>query len=594
MRAVPARLEGVLRVFMAFLALVALVLLVVENGFHLRPEWRGRLAAADVGIAVGFVLQWAVRLWLAPMRWRHACAHFVESFLVVLLAVQLLFLVLPAPAREVVTALRAPGLTKIYLVLLQVYLVVQALLRANETIIRIGIRPPIVILASFVLLVLVGTFLLMLPRCAADPARPVRPVDAFFTSTSAVCVTGLTVADTGKDFSERGQWVILALIQVGGLGLVTFTALFLLLSRRGLGVRQSLMLGEASAYNVVGEIGRFLAYVVSITLIVELLGAVVLFGAWNEPGMSDAERARWSLFHSVSAFCNAGFGLKTNNFVDYASNVRVNLTLMALVTIGGIGFAVIMNVLRFRIGTLPLFRRMRWIRRKRSGEEISRLTIHSKAALWMSALLLFLGTAGFWALESGGVLRGRPAGDQFLISLFHSVNCRTSGFNSVDVSALRVPTLTVMIALMVVGASPGSTGGGVKTVGVVILFATLVAMIRNREHVELHQRTIPRTIVNQAVTVIVLYGMTAFFISTALSITDPGIPYYKTLFETVSALSTVGLSTGITPTLSVAGKLLLCLAMGLGRVGPLVVLMSIAGRRTPLGYEYPSEEVAVA
>ncbi len=588
------RPERTLQFLTAVLALAALALLVVEYGFPIGPGLKRWLVVADISVAAAFVSRWGVRLWLAPIRRTFLKSSWLETLLVGLLALQLVFLVLPVSARGAMEGFRLADWTKVYLVALQVYVIGHALVHASETIVGLGIRPPIVILVSFALIIFLGTLLLMLPKSAADSSKPIAPLDAFFTSTSATCVTGLTVPDTGRDFSVTGQWIILGLIQVGGLGLITFTAFFLVLARGGLGVRQSLMLGEASSYNLIGELGRFLAYVVGITLTVEIVGAVLIFDAWREPGMSLSERARWSLFHSVSAFCNAGFGLKSNSLMNYTGSLRMNLTILGLFVLGGVGFAVMMNLLRFRVGTLPMFRRWKWVRPRVVADEISRMNTHTRIVLWMSGLLLAVGAGAFWGLESGGVLRGRPPGEQAMISLFQSGSCRTAGFNTVDVGRLRIPTLAIMIALMAVGASPGSTGGGIKTVGVAVLFATLVAMMRNREHVEIHRRTVPRVIVNQAVTVVVLYGLAVFFFSTALSITDPGIAYYQILFETVSALSTVGLSTGITPSLSAAGKVLLCLMMVVGRVGPLVVLMSIAGRGSGLSYEYPKEEVAVA
>lgn len=578
----------------AGLALGAVASLVLEYGFVLNEAALRWLDIGDVVIASGFALLWCIRLVLAPSKPAQLRKAWLETGLIALLLFQAAVLVIGGPVRHFAEQLRIPNFTKWYLVVLQVYLVVLAIVQASEAIASRGVRPPIIILVSFVLIIAIGSGLLMLPRAAARPEAPIRPLDAIFTATSAACVTGLAIRDTGSDFSEMGQWIILGLIQVGGFGLVTFAAFFLVLSRKGLGVRHSLMLGEASSYNLVGEVGRFLGWMVLLTVSIELVGAAVLFGGWHEPGMSTYERARWSLFHSVSAFCNAGFGLRSDNFVSYAGDVRMSLTICGLVILGGLGYAVLLSLLQFRVGSLPIFRRWTWTRRRLYQGEISRLPVHTKIVLWMTGLLLVLGTAAFWALEANGTLEGRPVGEQLLISFFHSTVSRTAGFNSVDIGALRLPTITILIALMAVGASPGSTGGGIKTVGIAVLFAMLVAMLRNRENVELHRRTLPRTIVNQAVTVSVLYALAAFVFSTALSITDPGVPYYKTLFETVSALSTVGVSTGITPTLSVAGKLLLCLVMVLGRVGPLVVLMSIAGRVQPLGYEYPKEEVAVA
>jgi trk system potassium uptake protein TrkH len=385
----------------------------------------------------------------------------------------------------------------------------------------------------------------------------------------------------------RGQAVILGLIQVGGLGIVTIAMFITFLQRRRLELREMMLVRDMLNVQALGSLGRFLGYLLAITLVAELTGAAVLYHATG--------KAWWSVFHSVSAFCNAGFGLDRDNLVTYARMPQIVLTVAGLVVVGGIGFPVLLDLLSFELQSLPFVRRMRGSLRGGAEERPpSRLSLHTKLALAATALLIVGGAALFHVSEAKGSLAAMTPPEQMMTSLFQSVTTRTAGFNTVDVTALKDPTLLLFLVLMLIGASPVSTGGGMKTTTAAVLLLTVMAMIRNREPVEAFGRTVPRRIVNAAVAIVSMYVVATLLVTTVLLATQPEGRFLTLLFESVSALCTVGLSAGVTSTLDDTGRLVICAAMLVGRVGPLAILWSFLSRPPGLQYEYPEEPVIVS
>ncbi|MBI4242460.1 MAG: Trk family potassium uptake protein [Planctomycetes bacterium] len=487
-------------------------------------------------------------------------------------------------------------LNQFYLLVIQIYLTLQLLLGVSRFYANIAshlMQPGYILLVSYFLLILIGTTLLLLPKSSASQNHPIGVLDAVFTSTSAACVTGLVIRDTGTDFSTAGQIIILVLIQLGGLGLITFVTFISLLQQQRLGLRETIVLRDALNYNVIGDLGKFLGYVFLITIGIELLGAALLLQYWNEPNMEMSGRIKWSIFHSISAFCNAGFGLKGSSFISYSDIFQFNLIIMGLIVIGGLGYPVLINFLQFKISSLPFFRRIKWIWKKSDTLEISRINVQTKIVLLSTAILIVVGVLSFVILEYDNTLKSKTLPDKVTTSLFQSVTTRTAGFNTIPIEELKISTLVMLMGFMIIGASPLSCGGGIKTVTFVVLFATLISMIRNHR-VEIMKRAIPVMIVRSAISIVFLYSLTAFISSFILCVTDPGIPYHKLLFEVVSALSTVGLSTGITSSLSITGKLILCILMLIGRIGPLMVILSISSQSNKISYEYPEENIIVS
>lgn len=429
---------------------------------------------------------------------------------------------------------------------------------------RGALSAPRLIAVSFLALLFLGGALLSMPAAAA-PGHDISLLDAIFTATSAICVTGLIVVDTPTAFSTVGHVLILLLIQIGGLGYMTVSTVLASAIGRYISLHERLTLREALNVDDLEGLVRFAGVVLKLTLTFELTGAAILAARWwPEYGPS----ALWlGLFHSVSAFNNAGFSLWSDNLIQWRADIVVNLVVMALITAGGLGFIVLTELSRVRTKHL-------------------KLSIHTKVVLAASFLLFLGGTVAFLALEGSNArtLAPLPWGERVLAASFQSVTARTAGFNSIDVGAMTQAGLFVTIALMFIGASPGSTGGGVKTTTFSIIIAALWATVRGNPETTMFKRRISQDTVGKAFFVS-LIGFLALNAVAGVVLLSEGRDLMATLFETTSAFGTVGLSMGESgqPVSLVAfftpvGKVMLALMMFTGRVGPLTLAVALAQR----------------
>ena len=461
-----------------------------------------------------------------------------------------------------------------------------------------GKDPTRVLVASFIVLILTGATLLTLPK--ATPGRASLPfVDALFTSTSATCVTGLVVKDTGSDFTLMGQLVILALIQLGGLGIVILGAVLALLLGQALSVRESVALQDLLNEGTLGRINRMVVFVFIATALIEVAGAASLLHMWNDvPGRALDRNNLWyySIFHAISGFCNAGFGLFSDNLVSYNRCWGVYLVVCPLIVLGGLGFGVL-----YDLGEIALDRLLRMC--KKAVRRRCPVFQQAPRRMWLQTKIVLFATTG---LIAGGMVvlyafekwTGQgPAARDFTIldALFQSITARTAGFNSVDIAALSDPSKFILILLMLIGGSPGGTAGGIKTVTFVVVLMAVIATLRRRDDVEIFNRSVSLLIVRRAITVTVLFVMALFGATLALCITEASNHFtmMQVFFEVASALGTVGLSTGITPALTTAGKLIIILVMLTGRLGPLTLLAVLAFNAKPVRYSYPDEAIVV-
>ena len=438
------------------------------------------------------------------------------------------------------------------------------------------LSPPHQVALSFLTLIAVGTGLLLLPA-ATPPGQPLSPVDALFTATSAACVTGLVVRDTGTGFTPFGQGVILALVQLGGLGIMTLSlAVFTLGGRLSLGKLSLVEQTLAGTGDV--EVRALVRVVFLSTLAIEAAGALLLWAAWAGPlGAADAV---WpALFHAVSAFCNAGFALWGDSLTRFAGSAATQLVVMALVVAGGLGFLVLHELVA--------------LRRRR------RLALHAKLVLAVSGLLALGGMVLLLALERGTSFAPLSPFERLLAALFQSVSARTAGFNTVDIALLSPASLWLLMGLMLVGGSPGSCAGGIKTTTAAIVAATTRARLLGRQHVNLFYRTLPPRLVQTAFAlttlalVSVALGLFALLVLEGEAVRTGRISVLDLAFETVSALGTVGLSTGTTTELGGASRLVVSLLMFAGRVGPLTLAAVVVGDAAPGGWRHPEEKVMV-
>jgi trk system potassium uptake protein TrkH len=448
------------------------------------------------------------------------------------------------------------------------------------------LQPAQLVAVSFLLVILIGGVALSFPQ-AAQPTRYISPIDAFFTATSATCVTGLAVKDIGKDFSVFGQMVILFLIQIGGLGIMTLSTFFAIMLGKKFTLRENVIMKGALDRDSAEELKTLIIYILFITFVIEAVGALCLWPRFGN--LYDA------IFHSVSAFCNAGFSLYTNNLENFRSDTVVNGTIMALIILGGLGFVVLVDLGKFFNN---IFMKTFFKRKSQGYNLFSKVSLQTKIVVLISFILILLGAVVFLLLENGKLLYGLGIKDKLLISFFQSVTPRTAGFNTVAIGNLASPTLFFMIILMFIGASSGSTGGGIKTNTLGILIGGAWSMVKNRDNVYLFKKTVPKIIFRRCVMIAGLAGAWLVIFTMLLSFVEAGkeaMPNYflRIFFEVTSAFGTVGLSTGITPILSSFGKFLLMVTMFAGRVGPLTLALAVAIKEDKFLYKYPEEKVMV-
>lgn len=449
---------------------------------------------------------------------------------------------------------------------------------AEKLISLLGLKPAQLLISSFMMTILIGTFLLTLPISTKN-SQGLDFVDALFTATSATCVTGLIVRDTGTFFSGFGQFVILSLIQIGALGIMTFSVTLFLFAGNKMSNREAITMQDVLDQDNLTGIRELIYFIAKMTIFIELLGAVFLFVGF-EPYIADPwQRLYISLFHSVSAFCNAGFSLFSDNLMYYVKDDLINFTIAFLIIFGGIGFIVVKDV---------------WGKYAKNDRPKSLgLKVHTKIVLSMTAFLIIVGTICiFFAENHGALFSGMTLKDKILISFFQSVSSRTAGFNTIDIGKMANASIFSMIILMFIGASSGSTGGGIKTTTFWIILKSFICTMQSKDDIDSFKREIPRSVVQKAIAVFVLsLGFVIIFMY-LLSFFE-NFAFRDIIFEVVSAFGTVGLSTGITSSLHVPGKILITMLMFLGRLGPLTVVFAFSGYKQRTHYAFAQEKILV-
>ena len=427
------------------------------------------------------------------------------------------------------------------------------------------------IILGFFSMILLGTFLLMLPFSSrAGVATPFS--DALFTATSAVCVTGLVVYDTAAYWSVFGQTVIIILIQIGGMGVITVAASFALISGRRISLMQRSTMQEAISAPKVGGIVRLTSFIIRISLLIELLGAAAMAPVFCR---DFGPKGLWmALFHSISAFCNAGFDLMGtsmpfSSLTGYTADPVINVIVMLLVVIGGIGF-------------------LTWDDIRAHKLHVHQYRMQSKVILCTTAILLLFPALYFFFFEFPSL----APGERVLASLFQSVTTRTAGFNTADLTALSEPGRYIMIALMLIGGSPGSTAGGMKTTTIAVLFASAISTFFRKEYAHFFGRRIDDGVIKNAATVLLMYLSLFFFGGLAISIIE-GAPMLDCLFETASAVGTVGLTLGLTSQLGLVSRGILIVLMFFGRVGGLTLIFAALSGTAKNVSKYPQEKITV-
>lgn len=448
-----------------------------------------------------------------------------------------------------------------------------------------------VFIISFVVIIALGGLLLLLPMATV---KGISVVDAFFTSASAVCVTGLATLNTAADFTSVGKIIILFLIQVGGLGIMTFTGLLAYLAAGSVSFHNQVALKSMVSSNRISNVISIVGRIIMVTFFFEAIGALLIyFSLDSELFNRKVEHVFFSVFHAISAFCNAGFstlpdGLNTST-VKF--NYSLHLILAMLIVLGGMGFPIVFNVFSyFRRKIVRLINRMLHNPIRESQTRI--LQVNSKIALWTSLILLVGGTVCYFAFEYNASLQEHTSmGGKIVTSIFGSVTPRTAGFNSVNMQALTLPTVMIYLLLMWIGASPSSTGGGIKTTTIAVAFLNLRALLTGNNRMEVFRTQISETSINRAFAVIFISLLIIGVAVLLISVSDPQFGLLEISFEVFSAFSTVGLTLGLTPQLSVSSKIILIVTMFIGRVGSLTLLMAFAAQSKKQLHQYPVEEI---
>ena len=438
---------------------------------------------------------------------------------------------------------------------------------------------PVQILAiGFAIVIIVGAILLSLP-ISSQSGRITPFIDCIFTSTSAVCVTGLVTLDTGTYWTYFGKTVIMLLIETGGLGFMSVATLVFFFFGRRITLKERLVMQEAMNVNSLQGLVKMIKYVLIFTFSVEGVGAV-LFATQFIPQFGIAKGIYYSVFHAVSAFCNAGFDLMGNfkSVTAYANNSVVILTISALIAIGGLGFYVWVEIYNSK-GT-------------------KRLSLHSRVVIYSTIALIVFGAILMFIFEMNnpGTMKGMSVKDKILSSIFASVSPRTAGFNSIPLDKMTSAGNFLTIILMFIGGSPGSTAGGIKTTTAIILFMTVVSVVRGREDTEIFKKRINKEVVYKSLVITVLGLGIVIIVTMVLSITQsPNIPFEYFLYEATSAFATVGLTLGLTTKLTIVGKIIITLTMYAGRVGPLTIILALAKRKSGKSgtIKYPEDKILI-
>lgn len=439
-------------------------------------------------------------------------------------------------------------------------------------------RPVQILAIGFAAVILTGGILLSLPISAAD-GSPTPFIDSLFVSTSATCVTGLTTVDTGTHWSVFGQIVIILLIQTGGLGFMTFASFFAVMIGKRISLRERLVMQEAyNSFNLQGMV-KLMLYVLGITLTIEGIGGILLSTQFvRDYGW--AKGIYFGFWHSISSFCNAGFDLigGFRSITGYAENSVVVLTIGGLIVLGGIGFAVIAEVIHTR--------------------NLRRLSLHSKVVILVTTILIFGGAILFFIFEysNPGTMGPQSFKGKILSSIFASITPRTAGYNSISTTDMTMASKFLTVILMFIGASPGSTGGGIKTTTATLIFMTVIAVINGREDTEIFKKKINKSLIYRAIAITMISFTLVILVTMILAITQKGeFSLLAYLYEATSAFGTVGLTMGLTPNLTSIGKVAVLLTMYAGRVGPLTLALAFAHKQqiASSAIKYPEDRIMV-
>ncbi len=579
---------GLFRYFPLIIAFLSVVLLIFDLGFNHTPEQQKTIDFLFLfTIAIG-VLSVIFRYFFKSTRPRLKAIPFDFLFIVFLTLVFLVRIDMLVEDLKIINYFNR-GIW-VYISILFVFIREFSEVEINLTSKRIS--PAQIFILSFFILIMVGSLMLLLPNATNGN---LSYIDSLFTSTSAVCVTGLIVVDTGTFYTQFGQMIILGLIQIGGLGIMTFASYFSYFFKGKSTFNSQLALQDITSSDRIGEVFTVLKRILFLTFLIEAVGAALIFYSIDKsiiPIFGD--RLFFSIFHAISGFCNGGFSTFSNGLFEplIKFNYPLQIIIAWLIILGGLGFPIIFNLFRYTTNFVRNKMR-RWITKKPIVYFPWIININTRIVIITTFILIVGGTAFFFGLEYNHTLAEHSTWGKFVNAFFTSVTTRTAGFNTIDFSQMTIPATLIVIFLMWVGASPGSTGGGIKTSTLAIAVLNFFSLAKNKTRIEIFRREIAESSVNRAFSIIflsfIVIGCSVFL----LSITDSDKGLLNLVFESVSAFATVGLSRGITGSLSEGGKIILIITMFIGRVNMLTILIALFSKFSHLKYRYPSETILI-
>jgi potassium uptake TrkH family protein len=572
-----------LRRILVIMSFCAFGSLLAQYGFYIDESFSEILKRFDFVVIEFYLLQYSIRLALSRKRISYLSSHWFETVLAAcilfgsVLAVR--FTGVPFFGKFF-SSINVTRITQAYLIFTQILIVltfIPGIIKYNQGFNSLKFHPAKLVIISFFSVIIAGTLLFMLPRATVSRS-PISPIDALFTSASAVCVTGLSVMDISSTFGRMGQIIILGLIQIGGIGIVTITTFLALLFGKGMAFRERIVMREMTNTEKLGLITSTLRTIFITMMSVEALGALALMWIWSGEGWTINVLIFNSVFHSVSAFCNAGFSLFPDSLSSYANNIRVIGVISILIIIGGLGFRVISDIIQVPVRFFNKSARIP-------------LKVQTKLVLIVTGLLILAGAAGYLIIE--GPRTEASFSSDMIAAFFTSITSRTAGFNIVDTEAISVQYSIVLMVLMFIGASPGSTGGGIKTTTFAVLFNSILSLLAGKKRIVVFKKNIPFAMLNKALIVFTISSIVVVCATFFLTMVEPLEPL-DLAFEVVSAFGTVGLSRNITPLLGNSGKLIVILCMFIGRVGILTItIAAVSFKEERARIEYPSENIMV-
>ncbi len=579
---------GFARYLTLIIAFLSLLILVFDLGFNHSPEEKEIIDISFLAAIATGVFSVIFRYFFKSLRPRLKAIPFDFLFLAFL---SLVFLV----HSELISADFFPAgyLSReiwIYISVLLIFIREFSEVEINFSSKKIS--PAQIFILSFFVIIIIGSLMLLLPKATNGN---LSYIDSLFTSTSAVCVTGLIVVDTGTFFTQFGQMIILGLIQIGGLGIMTFASYFSYFFKGKSSFNSQLALQDMTSSDRIGEVFVVLKRILFLTFLIEAIGAVLIYYSIDETIISGVgDRIFFSVFHAISGFCNGGFSTLSNGLFEplIKFNYPLQLIIASLIILGGLGFPIIFNLFRYLTNYFRN-RVRRWITRKPVIHFPWIININTRIVVITTLILIFGGMAFFFGLEYNTTLSEHGLWGKFVNAFFTSVTTRTAGFNTIDFSQMTVPATLLVIFLMWVGASPASTGGGIKTSTLAIAVLNFFSLAKHKTRIEIFRREIAESSVNRAFAIIflsiIVIGCSVFL----LSITDPDKGLLNLVFESVSAFATVGLSRGITAGLSEGGKIILIVTMFIGRVNMLTILIALFNKFSHANYRYPTETILI-